>query len=181
MTFEAFTEFYNTKGYCPGDVSRRQRARPLNAKELLRRWETTERSRDQVLEHAEAKKENLDEDEGTRRACRKRDGMRCRLVAKILSSTGGGFLHQNLKDKAGPLYIQLDVAHVFGKGSHPWMRHDLDNVVLLNRYSHNMLDQGKHPIYGTMINAEEREMWWIWILTPQVSYTQLSEKAKRRP
>jgi len=183
MTFEEFTEFYNTKGYCPGDVGRRQRLRPLNQKELQRRFDTLEKSKGRSQEKFEAKKELVDEDLDTREACRVRDGLRCRLVAKILSNAGGGggLLHQALKAKAGPLYVQLDVAHVFGKGSHPWMRHDLDNVVLLNRYSHSMLDQGKHPIYGKPIPPDEREHWWTWILAPQVKFETLAEKAKRRP
>ncbi len=181
MTFEEFTEFYNTKGYCPGDVGRRQRLRPLNEKELRRRFDSVEKSKASALEKYEAKKEAVDEDDGTREACRSRDGFKCRLVAKVLSTPGGGLLNQTLKAKAGPLYYQLDMAHVFGKGSHSWMRHDLDNVVLLNRYSHNCLDQGKHPIHGTSIDAEERERWWTWILAPHVAFETLAEKAKRRP
>jgi hypothetical protein len=34
------------------------------------------------------------------------------------------------------------------------------NVVLLNRYSHGMLDDMKHPLTGDPITYEERQAWW---------------------
>jgi hypothetical protein len=54
----------------------------------------------------------------------------------------------------------LDAAHVFGKGSYPWMRYDEKNVITLNRYSHNCLDAGLSPINGKTIAKEQQETWW---------------------
>lgn len=65
-----------------------------------------------------------------------------------------------LMKNAGPRITQLDPAHVIGVGIAPSMCYLDDNVVLLNRYSHDCLDNCKSPITGQNISREERDEWW---------------------
>jgi len=89
---------------------------------------------------------------------RKRDKS-CRLVKKLSARD-----YLILRKKTGCLWNILDCAHVFGAGSYPFMIYEKKNIVLLNRYSHRLLDEFKHPVYGTPINKEEHTEWWIKII-----------------
>lgn len=77
------------------------------------------------------------------------------------------------------LHSILDPAHVFGKGAYPHMKYDEDNVVLLNRYSHSMLDSGKDPIHGKTISKEEQLEWWKEIVGDE-RFERLLAKSIRR-
>lgn len=86
---------------------------------------------------------------------RKRDQETCRLI-KIVS-VSEMFL---LKKKAGRLLQILDPAHIIPVSERPDLCYNSDNIVTLNRYSHEMLDNFKHPITGTPINKQEVLAWW---------------------
>lgn len=60
------------------------------------------------------------------------------------------------------LYIctNLDKAHIKGKGAHIQEKYNIENVVLLNRLTHNLLDQYKDPLTGKPITAEQRTAWF---------------------
>ena len=96
--------------------------------------------------------------------CRERD-RGCQYL-KYLKRVG---LANDLYSKAGSLVEVLDVAHVFPKGAFPWMRHDSWNVVLLNRYTHSMIDQGKHPSTGKPITPLQREVFWFGVFQASMS------------
>jgi hypothetical protein len=85
----------------------------------------------------------------------------CRLI-RTLSYREFIILQRN----AGILLARCDPAHVFGVGSHPKdeLIYNPKNVYLLNRYSHEMIDNCKNPITGINITKEERELWWIRII-----------------
>jgi hypothetical protein len=102
---------------------------------------------------------------------RDRDGG-CRLL-KLLSSEEISEWKRNQHGLGGI----LDVAHVFGKGAFPRMRFDDKNVVTLNRFSHNCLDNGKSPINGITITDEERKLWWQKIAGDDWEY--LKRKANK--
>jgi hypothetical protein len=89
---------------------------------------------------------------------RKRD-KDCRLAKKLSAKD-----YLVLQKKAGRLLASLDCAHVFGAGPYPHLIYEKKNIVLLNRYSHRLLDEMKHPVYGTSITSEERREWWIKIV-----------------
>jgi len=65
---------------------------------------------------------------------------------------------------AGRRFTKLDPAHVFAVSSYPHLCYELDNIVLLNRYSHTMLDSCKNPLDGTNISKAERDNWWKRII-----------------
>jgi hypothetical protein len=85
---------------------------------------------------------------------RERDGG-CRLL-KLLSAEENAEWQINQNGFGGI----LDAAHVFGKSAFPWMRFEEKNVVVLNRFSHSCLDNGKSPINGKPITDERKKLWW---------------------
>lgn len=84
-----------------------------------------------------------------------------------------------IKHVAYGIHNILDPAHVFGKGPFPHMKYDEDNVVLLNRYSHSMLDSGKDPIHGKTISKEDQLEWWKFIVGNE-RFERLLAKSIRR-
>ena len=87
-----------------------------------------------------------------------RDGG-CQLM-KILSPQKAMTL---MREAKGMVQI-LDPAHVFGVGPFPHLCYVDDNVVLLNRYSHDMLDSMHDPVTGKFIDRETRDRWWTLIV-----------------
>lgn len=86
---------------------------------------------------------------------RKRD-KGCRLL-KILTAKEALQIQRYAPSK---LLATVDVAHVMGCGTYPHMTYNDKDCILLNRYSHENLDNFKHPITGERITDEEAEMWW---------------------
>jgi hypothetical protein len=93
---------------------------------------------------------------------RERDGEICRLL-RIISAKQALFLKKN----AEGILQKLDPAHIFPVSTHPNLCYEPNNIVLLNRYSHNMLDFGRDPILGEPISHEETLAWWERIAGPE--------------
>lgn len=81
--------------------------------------------------------------------------------------------------KAGSRLNILDPAHVFPVSTCPHMCYMLENVVILNRYSHSMLDNGCDPITGDFIGQEKVQEWWKRIVGEKI-YNTLFEISLRR-
>lgn len=96
----------------------------------------------------------------------------CRLAAKLSAKD-----YLVLQKKAGRYMFALDCAHVFSVGGFPHMLYEVKNVVLLNRYSHTLLDDYKHPIYGSPLTKEEHTEWWIKIVG-KTRYEELEKMSK---
>lgn len=92
----------------------------------------------------------------------------CRLL-KLLSADELAEWQKNQNGLGGI----FDAAHIFGKNAFPWMRFDKKNVVTLNRFSHNCLDNGKSPINGKTITHEQRKLWWKKIAGEDWEYLSL--------
>ncbi len=108
-----------------------------------------------------------------RNSVRKRDKS-CRLCQIIINE----YL-DTLKKNAEKLFYILDCAHVFGRGSNAHLKFEIQNIVLLNRYSHSMLDQQKHPINGHHISKVEHRNWWKAIVG-ETLYAILERAAQNR-
>lgn len=91
----------------------------------------------------------------TKERVRHRDRGRDRIFRAL--SAKEGFL---LKKKAGKQISQLDSAHLFPVSLYPELCYVDVNIVLLNRYSHSLLDSFRHPIDGGSISKEEVYGWW---------------------
>jgi hypothetical protein len=50
----------------------------------------------------------------------------------------------------------LDCAHIFPKDLHPELKYDIDNITLVGRYFHHLLDDFKDPITKISIDKETR-------------------------
>lgn len=68
------------------------------------------------------------------------------------------------------LLQKLDHAHILPVGAHVELTYELRNIVLLNRWSHDHLDNMKHPITGTPIDKEEHKKWWLRIASHQKQF-----------
>lgn len=88
-----------------------------------------------------------------------RDGGYCVLSKKLPPD-----LYKTLKENASFLYNTLDPAHVLSRASRPDLKYDEENIVVLNRYSHSMLDQFRHPIDGRQLTKDDVESWWRYII-----------------
>jgi len=95
----------------------------------------------------------------------------CRLLP-LLSVKEFILLGKNAK-----FYInKLDLAHVFCVGAYPHMGYNYNNIVKLNRYSHDCLDSCRNPITGNSISKQVREDWWKRIIGIEL-YNELLEEA----
>ena len=77
----------------------------------------------------------------------------CRLIP-LLSVKEFLIFQKNAKGQAS----HCDPAHIFGVGPFPHMIYMLENVVMLNRYSHDCLDDCRNPLTGERITKLERYM-----------------------
>ncbi|MCA1800087.1 MAG: hypothetical protein LC650_02190 [Actinobacteria bacterium] len=73
-------------------------------------------------------------------------------------------MHQLLANAPKPLLNTFDPAHVIAVSSKPAMRYDKDNVVLLNRFSHDNLDHNRCPLTGKSIPRTHVHQWWSRIV-----------------
>jgi hypothetical protein len=154
LEYELFERMYQATGKYPSGHSLKAPKKALNPKQLKSAYKSYARR----VERLE-KKDKADPDAEFREAIRARDGGRCRLRA-VLTQAEEDILRQN----AGALISNLDVAHCYGKSAHPGLRHEMLNAVLLNRASHGWLDTGKSPLDGSPITVIEKLIWWKRIL-----------------
>jgi hypothetical protein len=87
---------------------------------------------------------------------RKRDGNKDRLL-RILTVKDALLLR-----KKAPVVLlrKLDAAHIFPVSTHPEIVYVDANIVTLNRYSHEALDNLRDPLTNEPISYEERQEWW---------------------
>ena len=158
-SLDEYILFYKKTGRCL-DATSLSSVKPLNDRQLATRYDRYARREDAREEKLAGLRDRVNPDAELIRQCRDRD-QSCVFI-KFL---GDSPRIRELELKAGPFLTTLDVAHVFGKGAYPWMRRELENVVLLNRYSHSMVDQGKHPIDGTPMDPYAKESFWFGLFT----------------
>lgn len=106
----------------------------------------------------------------TRQKVFQRDQHHCRLL-RVCTAQEALMLIKFAGNRMGI----LDPAHIFAVSIAPHMCYDIDNIVTLNRYSHSLLEECKHPIYGTPITKEDEENWWKRIIGEKL-YTKLESR-----
>jgi len=104
----------------------------------------------------------------------KRDKSGCRLM-RVLTAQEYILLQKKAPSK---LLYKLDHAHVWAVGTHPHMCYNEKNVVLLNRYSHECLDNCRNPLTAEPISREVRNDWWKRIVGSGV-YEELEECSRK--
>lgn len=165
LSFEEFEAYFKRYGRFPrGTYSRK---RPPNDREMRTRYDKYVRAEQRSATYrAEKEQPNEVNPAGPRR---------CSLLV-LLDEDDKKVLIMN----AGPLLYSLDRAHVFGKNAFSWMRFNVENIVWLNRFSHNCLDNGQNPITGQKIRGDDVRAWWELIIGED-RYARLWEISKRRP
>lgn len=91
---------------------------------------------------------------------RTRDKDQCRLIRCLTAVE-----YLILKKNAGPYLNILDPAHYLSVSERPDLCYDSDNICLVNRYSHQNLDDFKNPLTGDPISEEEVQKWWSRIIS----------------
>ena len=169
MTYQEFVELYQKYGKTPLQINPPKNT--LNEKQLksaykkyLKREEKREEKIIQSLvdeRWEKVKKEVWDRDRG-----------KCQLTPLLTAGELIIFL-----EKSGHLKEIIDPAHIYGKGAYPFLKYDPENVVLLNRYSHSMLDTYRSPVDGSPISQAEHTQWWCRIVGTK-RYMRLEEKLR---
>lgn len=180
MTFEEFKNFYEQKGFCPNDLFHSKRKNSLNDKQLESRFKDYEKSENKKLEakkrHSKKANEKVIEKdlewEKLLKIVHERDGNTCQLISKLQYCD-----LKILQENSGGLHRILDGAHILSRSTHPDLKYDPYNVILLNRASHSLLDSFHDPITGKSITEEEQTEWWIWIVGKS-RYEYLLKKSK---
>jgi hypothetical protein len=96
----------------------------------------------------------------TREIVYRRDQNKCQILSKMpLRVT-----LRLVKFAPKSLLSIVDPAHVFARSTHPHMKYDPDNVILLNRFSHSSIDDMRDPITSNPISREEHDEWWKMIV-----------------
>ena len=176
VKFKSFTEFkndYEAEGFIDKMCSRYYPLKKLNPKQLSRyylqyvkKWDKAHG--DNILE----KSEDVSEDSKLSAFARKRDNG-CRLLKVLTEEELAEWQVNN-----NGIGLILDAAHVFGKNAFPWMRFDENNVVTINRFSHNCLDMSKSPINGKSITDAQRVAWWQRIAGSDWKYLEMRTKER---
>lgn len=154
-SFEQFEKDYRRTGFLDMGTCTRRPSKPLNDNQLQTAYKQYQHKVEVQKTKAASTSKGPSQDALVRMEIEARDGGRCRLLTILTRSE-----QQTLYENSAGIHKTLDAAHVFGKNAYPWMRFDPRNVMLLNRFSHNMLDTGKSPITGKMISADEHDYWW---------------------
>jgi hypothetical protein len=167
-SYEEFKSDYEEDRFIDKVSSRYYPHKPLNIKQLQRYYlQYSKKWRIAYEKEFWRDLKEPSEDSKLSAFARERDGG-CRLL-KLLTLEEFTEWQKNQNGLGGI----LDAAHIFGKNAFPWMRFDKKNVVTLNRFSHNCLDNGKSPINGKSIPYDLREAWWQRIAGDDWEYLNL--------
>jgi len=167
VKFKSYSEFqedYEEEGYIDKVNTRLYPLKKLNPKQIKRYYLQYVKKWYKAYGGEILKQKERSADSVLSVLVRERDGG-CRLL-KVLTLDE----KNEWKSNHNGLGLTLDAAHVFGKGAFPWMRYDERNVVSLNRFSHNCLDNGKSPVTGKPIKEFERNLWWQRIVGDDWDY-----------
>ena len=166
MTFEKFKDEYEKRGKCPGQMSAPKN--PFNDKQLEERWK-------RYCEVKSVKNKSSKDERWTEvsELVHKRDREQCRFLSKLKVDNPDKymyFIHNNIRG----LYMRLDVAHVIPRTLSKALYYEPNNLVLLNRVSHSLLDTYHDPVTGKAITSRQVEDYWKYIIGVE-KYEELKE------
>lgn len=168
LSREEYKEFYRNRGRCPDSKAVGQK---LNERQLDSRYDKyVEKQKRQREKH----KFKLDEQWIELKSHLVQECALIRALRNAGRITDIHAIYQNGKF----LVKTLDGAHIISRQKAPYMKYDPDNVVMMNRYSHSMLDFMKNPIDGSPITKEEQDEWWKFIIGEE-RWNRLNERYMR--
>jgi 5-methylcytosine-specific restriction endonuclease McrA len=174
LSKEEFVDYYENKGRCPNDVG--QRKGKLNDRQL----DTKYKKYVLTQEKQELKREanQIDEEwEEVRTIVWERDNGKCVFQNSPFFEKGliSKLLKEATEDNGGRFLLEtIDCAHIFSRASRPDLKYNPDNVILLNRYSHSLIDTMKDPITAEPLDRDSHERWWKCIVGEE-RYNKLKE------
>jgi hypothetical protein len=184
LSLTEYIDFYNKYKRLPNNQYS-NRDKVLNEKQLNSKYEVylkslekqeTKTKKNLKLKNDVKTKSYIDEQwEECKKLVHNRDG-NCRLLSILYSHEINDELRSILQCKE---YTQLDVAHIFGKGSYSHMKYDVDNMILLSRVFHSRIDSYQDPLTGRAITKEQRDDWWKFILSPEF-YDELENRSRNK-
>jgi len=167
LTLKEFKEHYQKYGRCVNDLQKRNsKLTEVGLKTRYDQYLKSEQKREERQQRVYEKQRNAEIDytdeawENVKLSVAKRDNYQCQFI-KILSDDEYRQLVAHVKRVAsGGFLVKIDPAHIYPKGSYPHMKYDEENVVLINRFVHSLLDVFKDPLTGEMITATKRLEWF---------------------
>jgi 5-methylcytosine-specific restriction endonuclease McrA len=158
MNFEDFVAIYEKTGKCPGQMSKPKHT--LNERELKTRYEKYIKPKKE-----KAQKGSWDDPLWQEVADKvwKRDKSQCRLLSKLKIDNPDLYLYF-IKNNMKSLYTKLDLAHIIPRSQSRLLYYEEENLILLNRVSHSLLDSYHNPITGESIDKIQRDEWWEYII-----------------
>lgn len=171
MDFDQFCEHYKKYGKCPHQLSKPLHT--LNEKELLSKWKSYSKAKvksSQKVSKGVAGDPLWDE---VSDIVWKRD-KECRLLSKLKIDKFEDYKYF-ISSNPYSLIQKLDLAHIISRSASKNLYYDPDNIILLSRPAHSLLDSYHDPIYGKAITKDEREDWFRYIVGNE-KYEKLLEK-----
>ncbi len=153
LSKEEYINYYKDRGKTVDQIGKSNN--PLNERHLLTKY-------NKYVAKEEKKNNSYVVDEKwleTKQLVKDRDKGVCQLLNKLPFQ-----IKQTLIENSNGFYKILDPAHRISRGSSVSKKYEVSNVWTLNRYSHSLLDQYKHPIYGHNIKKKEHDLWWQIII-----------------
>ena len=89
-----------------------------------------------------------------------RDKRQCRLIRCLSASE----FHQI---KSGTP-TRIDRCHIFSRSSFPELIYNINNIISLQRFIHQRMDNYQSPITGDLISVEEHFYWWWRIFCKKI-------------
>jgi len=149
MTFKEYVKFYDKYGKTPNQLKKPKNK--LNYTQLQSRYKKYQKRQETIFEREFPLDEKwLD----VRAAAYKRDKYTCQLRQFIIDD------YMEVHNELYGELAKLDPCHIFGKGSFPHLKYDLDNIVILSRLFHGKLDTFKHPFTSEKLSYEQRQKLW---------------------
>lgn len=170
-TFEEFESYYKKNNKTPNMISKPKN--PLNNKQLLSKWISYQKPFSKEKKVKKTKIKEIDTQwEEVSILVHARDKEQCQLLKKLKVDNIEAYMYIL---STYMLTSQLDLAHVIPRSASKNLYYNPDNLRLLNRASHSMLDSYHDPITGKAITKEEVRAWWMYIIGEE-NYNNLIER-----
>jgi 5-methylcytosine-specific restriction endonuclease McrA len=150
--------FEDFKKLCEGGVCLRRTLLSKNCLKLYKQQQCFLKYQRKLRKQFELK---IDEKwERIKRIVWLRDNGECQLLKKLSEETK----HILLSKAVPSLLEEIDFCHYKSRGAYPELKYDSDNIILMNRFSHGLIDINKSPVTTKNINQDEWNYWWEFIL-----------------